>query len=64
MRVATSGLTWRHVAASRRLAPLCRHKTTIRSPHDPGQSEEGDPTPPFNPDELCGQGESLKLGKR
>jgi len=63
MRVATSGFPWRHLAVSRRLAPLSRHKTTIRSPHDRGQSEESDATTPFNPDELCEQGEAFKFGK-
>ena len=64
MRVATSGFPWRHLAASRRLAPLSRHKTTIRSPHDREQSEESDPTTPFNPDELCEQGEAFKFGSQ
>ena len=61
MRACASGLAWRHLGASRRLAPLSRQKTTIPSPHDRPLSKEREPTPKVNPNELDEHGK-LHLG--
>ena len=61
MRACASGLAWRHLGASRRLAPLSRQKTTIFSPHDRPLRKERDVTPQFNPNELDERGK-LHLG--